>query len=64
MTAKAERTEHTNQLIKAIGSDGRHFFYNPQHDRYARIELDSRGRVWFVDDYTDKRVCTHDTRGR
>ncbi|WP_198387826.1 hypothetical protein [Burkholderia ubonensis] len=28
------------------------------------MEIDARGRVWFVDDYTQKRIYTHDTRGR
>ncbi|AJY12793.1 hypothetical protein K6W16_13615 [Burkholderia dolosa] len=63
MTTKAERAEHANQLLRAIGSHGRRFFYNAKHDQYARFELDSRGRVWFVDDYTQKRVYTHD-KGR
>lgn len=64
MTTKAERAQHANQLIRSIASHGRRFFYHAAADRYARIELDSRGRVWFIDDYTQKRVYTHDTRGR
>lgn len=63
MTTKAERVEHANQLILAIASHGRRFFYHAAANRYARIECDPRGRVWFVDDYTQKRVYTHD-KGR
>ncbi|SCZ33073.1 MULTISPECIES: hypothetical protein [Burkholderia] len=64
MSTKIERVEHANNLIRAIASHGRRFFYHADGDRYAKLELDARGRVWFVDDYTQKRVYTHDTRGR
>ncbi|WP_446903034.1 hypothetical protein [Burkholderia sp. YIM B11467] len=63
MNTKIERVEHANQLIQVIGAHGRRFFYNTQHDRYARIEVDARGKIWFVDDYTQKRVYTHN-KGR
>lgn len=64
MSTKIERVEHANNLIRAIASHGRRFFYHADGNRYAKLELDARGRVWFVDDYTQKRVYTHDTRGR
>jgi hypothetical protein len=70
---KAQRLEHANQLIKIIASHGRRFFWhggvnrwNPETktstwepaDRYARLEL-RRGRVYLIDDYTQKAVYTH-----
>jgi len=55
---KAERVEHANALIRVIASHGRRFFYYEKGDRYARMELDAGGRVWFVDDYSEKRVYT------
>ncbi|WP_428398213.1 hypothetical protein [Marinobacter salarius] len=54
-----KRLENVNQFIREIGSHGRQFFYNSKHDRYARMEMDDRGRVWFVDDYSEKRIYTH-----
>lgn len=30
-------------------------------DRYARIEVDHRGRVWWIDDYSGERIYTHKT---
>ena len=59
MTTKIDRVVHANQLIQAIAAHGRRFFYCKSKDRYARMEIDARGRVWFVDDYSEKRVFTH-----
>ncbi|SER37697.1 MULTISPECIES: hypothetical protein [Pseudomonas] len=59
--SKQQRLEQANEFIKVVGSHGRRFFYNKTHDRYARLELDARGRVWFIDDYSGKRVYTHET---
>lgn len=53
------RLKLVNEFIQTMGDHGRRFFYNEKHDRYARMELDNRGRCWFVDDYTDERVFTH-----
>ncbi len=58
---KQQRCEQVNAVIKIIGAHGRRFFYNARFDRYARIELDQRGRVWIIDDYTGERVYTHPT---
>lgn len=72
---KLERVKHANALIKIIASHGRRFFYyggsnvfDPvtkittfvPEDRFARIEL-RRGRVFIIDDYTQKSVYTHKT---
>ena len=54
-----KRLENVNQFIREIGSCGRRFFYNAKSDRYARMEMDDRGRVWFVDDFTQERIYTH-----
>ncbi|GJH00234.1 hypothetical protein [Paraburkholderia terrae] len=59
MSTKVDRAVHANQLIRAIASHGRRFFYNARADRYARIELDVAGRVWFIDDYRESRIYTH-----
>lgn len=57
---RAQRAEHVNALIKIIGSHGRRFFYSPQFDRFAHVEL-RQGRVYFVDDYSDRAIYTHAT---
>lgn len=59
--AKQARCEHANELIKIIAKHGRRFFYDKEHDRVAHFEVDDRGRVWFVDDYTNERIYTHGT---
>ena len=58
---KQQRLEHCNQLLQVIARHGRRFFYNARHDRVASLELDARGRVWFIDDYSGQRVYTHPT---
>lgn len=58
-TTKIDRAVHANALIQVIAAHGRRFFYCKSKDRYARIEVDARGRVWFVDDYSERRVFTH-----
>jgi hypothetical protein len=61
MTAqdKKERAEHANTLINLIAAHGRRFFYNKEHNRVAKMYLDARGRVWFVDDYRETHIYTH-----
>jgi hypothetical protein len=58
---KLERLAHANELIRIISSHGRSFFFNKTHDRIAELVLCSRGRIWFLDDYTGKLVYTHKT---
>ena len=60
MATKQERLEHANQLIRIIGSHGRRFFYYHVADRYARMEL-RNGRVYFIDDYSDRAIYIHKT---
>lgn len=55
---KAERLAEANRVIHAISNHGRQFF---RHEgRVAHLEL-RRGRVYIVDDYTQKAVYTHET---
>ncbi|WP_263147774.1 hypothetical protein [Pseudomonas sp. RIT-PI-AD] len=61
LAAKRQRAEHVNQAIRIIANHGNRFFFNDKHQRYARVEVDDRGRVWFVDDYSNKRIYTHPT---
>lgn len=58
---KALRTQHANALIQIIAGHGRHFFRDRATGRIARLELDVRGRVWFFDDFSNKRIYTHTT---
>lgn len=58
-----ERLGHANELIKAISQHGRRFFWNEVAQRVARLELDERGKVWWVDDYRGTRVCTEKIGG-
>jgi hypothetical protein len=61
LTPKQQRVEHVNLAIRIIADHGRRFFYCPTSNRYASMEVDQRGKVWFVDDYTGKRIFTHET---
>lgn len=46
-----------NNLILCIAGHGRRFFSHGH--RVSRLELDARGRVWFIDKYTGARIYTH-----
>jgi hypothetical protein len=59
MSDKDTRVNAVNQLIAVIGSHGRRFFWSNERQRMASIEVDARGKVWWVDDYTGKRIYTH-----
>lgn len=54
---KRQRVQHANDLIKGIASYGRKFFES--NGIVAHMEIDERGKVWFVDDYTRERIYTH-----
>lgn len=56
---KRSRAARVNEAIQIISNHGRRFFYNSEHDRVAHIQVDDRGTVWFVDDYTGQRINTH-----
>lgn len=58
---KSERLAACNGLLSVIADCGRRFFRH--EDAVAQLELDRRGRVFFHDAYTRKRIYTH-YRGR
>ena len=57
-----QRVDRVNQLLVVIGSCGRNFFRSKGTTSY--MERDARGKVWWVDSYSQKRVYTHDESGR
>ncbi|CAN7661319.1 hypothetical protein LJR232_005024 [Aquipseudomonas alcaligenes] len=61
LTAKQQRAEQVNQAIRIISEHGRQFFRCRNTGNVARMEVDARGRVWFHDYYTRKRIYTHPT---
>jgi hypothetical protein len=61
MNDKQSRLENANKLLVSIASCGRQFFYHKGN--VSQFELDSRGRVWFIDGYNGTRVYTHYTLG-
>ncbi|MBD9599356.1 hypothetical protein IB252_05875 [Pseudomonas sp. PDM10] len=61
LALKRQRAEQVNQAIRIIADHGRRFFYSQSVNRYASMEVDARGKVWFIDDYSGKRVFTHET---
>ena len=60
---KLERLAHANALIKAVSDHGRRFFWSEKDQRVAKLELDERGKVWWIDDYRGSRVCTNTIGG-
>lgn len=56
---KAERIDKANRFIAAVAGCGRRFFH---HDgRVSYFKADDRGRIWFVDKYTQRPIYTHYT---
>lgn len=55
--ARLERLQHANDLIKAISEHGRRFFWSERDKRLARLEMDERGKLWWIDNYRGTRVC-------
>lgn len=51
---KYERLETANKMLTTIASCGRKFFAH--EDRVSQFDIDHRGRVWFTDKYTRKRI--------
>lgn len=61
-----QRLEAANEFIKVIASCGRNFFSENSDMRNKKdkpftsfMEVDARGKVWFTDYYTRKRIYTH-----
>jgi hypothetical protein len=61
LALKRQRADQVNQAIRIIADHGRRFFYSQTVNRYASMEVDARGKVWFIDDHSGKRIFTHDT---
>lgn len=51
------RADYANLFLEAIAGCGRGFF---GHDgKVSRLEVDDRGRIWFIDSCSGKRIYTH-----
>jgi hypothetical protein len=61
LAAKRQRCEQVNQAIQIIASHGRRFFFSESKQTYASMQVDYRGKVWLIDDYSQKRIYTHPT---
>ena len=61
MADRQSRVARANLLLETIASCGRGFFGRTIEGqrRLAHLEVDRRGRVWFVDDWTGRRIYTH-----
>lgn len=55
--SKKERLEIANKLIDVIAACGRKFF--AKEERVSKFEIDARGKIWFIDAYSQKRIYTH-----
>lgn len=54
---KTQRLERANTLLNVIANCGCRFFWHK--GRVSQLERDARGKVWFVDAWSGKRVYTH-----
>lgn len=61
LALKRRRCEHVNQAITIIATHGRRFFFSAATGQYASIEVDARGKVWWIDDYSQQRIYMHRT---
>ena len=61
LALKRQRCEQVNQAIQIIAAHGRRFFYSASKQTYASMEVDERGRVWYIDYSSLKRIYTHPT---
>jgi len=66
MKNEQQRLAAANEFIKSIAGCGRNFFSENSDLRnkvenpfVSTLEIDNRGRVWFIDYYTKKRIYTH-----
>lgn len=55
---RRQRCRKANALIMVIASCGRTFFRS-RAGRFAYLEVDDRGRVWFISEWKGERVYTH-----
>lgn len=50
-----ERLAAVNELVGVIASCGRRFFHH--EGRIARMEIDGRGKLWWIDEWKGRRLC-------
>lgn len=60
MSDKRSRLAEANALVAAISKRGRRFFYNKENQRIAHFELGSGDHIFFIDDYSSKRIYVAD----
>ena len=53
---RRERAKKANQFIEVIASCGRRFF---NYGVASHFIVDDRGRIWFWDGYSEKKIYTH-----
>lgn len=56
LSERRSRADRANALIGFIATRGRKFF---GHKRESAFEVDDRGRVWFIDGHSGRRIYTH-----
>jgi hypothetical protein len=54
-----ERVEQINELVKLIGGLGRRFFWSEKTGAYAQMICDTRGRLYWQDQYTLELIYLH-----
>ena len=58
--AVADRVKRANRLIETIATCGRRFFnYRDHGGTIGRFERDRRGKIFFIDGWSGKRIYTH-----
>lgn len=58
---KELRLAEANEFIAVIAAHGRRFFHHKGVVAY--FELDDRGKIWFHNEWTGKRIYTHQKGG-
>ena len=56
MSDKLERLVSANELLETVKSCGRKFFEN-KHGYDTRLEINDKGNIYYIDDYTGSRIC-------
>jgi len=57
LKARQERLDAANSIIAEIAGCGRKFFLHS--GKVSKLEMDKRGRLWFVDSYEGYRTYLH-----
>jgi hypothetical protein len=57
--SKQDRLKAANEFIQVIAGCGHKYFLHEDSGVIARLDLDPEGKVWIIDEYTLKRVNTH-----